>query len=93
MQDKEVSVVRTATPKIDVNNNMVDVKFAIWVKDLATRKINKLFESHPMRHFSIPEIGLLAKLTGFEVLEVEEFLTGKEPSGKTWGVCFILKKI
>src|ERR1035437_5797552 len=91
MQNKEIAITRVAEPKIDVNNNIVDVQYSVHIKDLATGKISKLFESHLMRHFSIPEIGLLAKLTGFEVVKVEEFLTGNKPSDKTWGVCFILR--
>lgn len=93
MQNKEVSITRIAEPKIDINNNIIDVQFTILVKDLVTGETNELFESHPMRHFSVPEIDLLAKLTGFEILKTEEFLTGNKPSGNTWGVCFILKKI
>ena len=46
-----------------------------------------------MRHFSTPEIKLLAYTTGFELLHAEEYLTKAAPSEKTWGVCYILKKI
>jgi SAM-dependent methyltransferase len=93
IKNKEISVIRTAKPKIDINNNIVNVEFEIIVKDLKTKKITKLLENHSMRHFSIPEIKLLAKLTNFKVIKIEEFLTGNRPSENTWGVCFILKKI
>jgi len=46
-----------------------------------------------MRHFSIPEIDLIARLTGFEMIHTEEFLTEKPASEETWGVCFVLKKV
>jgi hypothetical protein len=46
-----------------------------------------------MRHFSIPEIELLAKLTGFEIIKTEEFLSGETPGPNTWGVCFVLSKV
>jgi hypothetical protein len=45
-----------------------------------------------MRHFSIPELDFLAKLTGFEMVRSEEYVTGKTPSENTWGVCLILRK-
>lgn len=93
MQNKELSITRFAEPKIDVNRNLVDVQFTVVTKETDTGKTDELFESHPMRHFSIPEIGLLAELTGFKILKAEEFLTGNEPSDKTWGVCFLLKKV
>jgi len=93
MRNKEIEVTRIADPKIDVNKNMVDVRYTIFVKDLATNHIEEISESHPVRNFSIPEIELLAKITGFEVKKTEELLTSNEPSVKTWGVCFILQKI
>jgi SAM-dependent methyltransferase len=93
IQNKEIAVTRIAEPKIDTSKNIVTVCYSILAKDLKTGETSELFESHPMRHFSIPEIDLLAKLTGFEVIKSEEFLTGNKPSGNTWGVCFILKKI
>jgi hypothetical protein len=92
IQNKEISVTRVAEPKIEVNKNLVTVCYSILAKDLSTGETSELFESHPMRHFSIPEIDLLAKFTGFEMIKAEEFLTGDEPSGTTWGVCFILRK-
>ncbi len=93
MQDKYLSVIRIAEPIIDINRNIVDVRFTVFAKDMESNEQSELFESHPMRHFSIPEIGLLAELTGFKIVKAEEFLSGKEPGENTWGVCFILKKI
>lgn len=46
-----------------------------------------------MRHFSEPEIELLGYATHFEILRTEAFLTKKNPSTDTWGVCCILKKL
>jgi hypothetical protein len=45
-----------------------------------------------MRHFSIPEIELLAAFTNFTVIKTEEFSTKKIPGTETWGVCFVLQK-
>ena len=93
MRNKEIAITRFTKPKVYINLNVIDVKFTVLVKDLHSGKSSTLSENHPMRHFSIPEIGLLAEFTGFTLLRAEEFLTGKEPSSKTWGVCFILKKV
>jgi SAM-dependent methyltransferase len=88
-----IDVTRLASPEIDVNLNLVKVNYSVWVKEKATQKIDTFKETHPMRHFSIPEIDLLATLTGFEIDRVEEFVTKEEPSENSWGVCFILRKI
>lgn len=91
-ENEEISITRIAEPKIDNNQNMVNVNYSIIAKEIPQDNYNMFKECHPMRHFSIPEIDLLAKHTGFEILQAEEFLTGSEPSENTWGVCFILKK-
>lgn len=92
VENEEISVIRFAEPEMHVNSNVVDVNYSILVKNKSTDHWIEFEEKHPMRHFSIPEITLLAKLTGFELLKAEEFLTGKLPSENTWGVNFILKK-
>ncbi|MEO5344644.1 MAG: hypothetical protein H7842_15245 [Gammaproteobacteria bacterium SHHR-1] len=45
-----------------------------------------------MRHFSLPEIDLLAGQAGFARVRAEEFLTGTVPGEGTWGVCVVLQK-
>lgn len=92
VENSEISVIRLAEPEIHVNNNVVDVNYTILVREKSADKWMEFQEKHPMRHFSIPEIGLLATLTGFNLLRAEEFLTGNIPSENTWGVNFILKK-
>jgi hypothetical protein len=44
-----------------------------------------------MRHFSLPEIDLLASAHGFERIATEEFMTGNPAGEETWGVCVVLQ--
>jgi hypothetical protein len=46
-----------------------------------------------MRHFSLPELDLLASVAGFERLCAEAFLTGEAPGEETWGVCLVLRRL
>ncbi len=92
VESAEISVIRIAEPQIHFEKNVVDVNYSILVKDKKHDNWVDFQEKHPMRHFSIPEIGLLSKFTGFELLKVEEFLTGNIPYENTWGVNFILRK-
>jgi SAM-dependent methyltransferase len=87
-----VSVTRLAEPFVHYNENVVDVNYEVIVKDNATGMTDVFTELHPMRHFSWPEIELLAMLSGYKLLHAEEFRTGKHPGRDTWGVCFILQK-
>ena len=86
------NIVRIAEPEILENQNVVNVDYEIIVEDKKSNKFDVIKERHPMRHFSIQEIKLLAIIAGFEFVRAEEFMSSEIPSKNTWGVCFILKK-
>jgi SAM-dependent methyltransferase len=92
ISNKNLDVIRIANPELIDNKSIVNVDYDIIVKDKISNNFEMFVEKHPMRHFGIQEIKLLAKLTGFEFVKSEEFLSGNTTSDKTWGVCFILKK-
>lgn len=91
-ENDRISVLRYAEPISECNKNIVNVRYTILVRNKATGTVEEFEEIHPMRHFSYPEIDLISKFTDFSVVRAEEFLTGQEPSEKTWGVNFILRK-
>jgi SAM-dependent methyltransferase len=93
MSDQQVEITRIAEPLIYPNENRVDVNYTINSRDLVTGEVHTLQETHSMRHFSLPEIDILAGVHGFETLAAEEFLTGDNPSESTWGTCVILKRL
>lgn len=93
MANEQGEITRISEPVIYENENRVDVHYTIFARELATGSAHSLQEVHPMRHFSLPEIDLLAEVHAFERIGAEEFSTGKPPSEDTWGVCVILQKI
>ena len=92
LEHDDVSLVRIAESTLHTDKNVVEVNYEVLIKNAGTEETARLTETHYMRHFSTPEIDLLAKLTNFELLSSEEFLTGQAPSENTWGVCYILRK-
>ena len=92
MADAQVEIVRIAEPESHPNLNRVDVNYTIYARDIASDTTQTLAETHEMRHFSLPEIDLLAEASGFSRIGGEEFLTAQPPSEATWGVCVILQK-
>lgn len=88
-----IHLTRIAEPQIYPNENRVDVNYQIFAQERASSKVEMLSESHPMRHFSLPELDLFAQISGFERVGAEEFLTGNMPGEETWGVCLIFKKV
>ena len=92
VSDAKVRLNRLAEPRIYPNENRVDVHYTIFVEDLENGGVERFQEVHPMRHFSLMEMELMADVCGFEKLGAEEFLTGKPPGLETWGVCMVLRK-
>jgi len=86
MEDEQVRLVRIAEPVMHPNENIVEVHYTVYIEEKSTGRISCLNEIHPMRHFTQPELDLLAAQTGFTPLHREEFLTGKQPGEDTWGV-------
>jgi SAM-dependent methyltransferase len=92
LSNDEIHVTRIAEPVVHFNRNVIDVNFEVLVEDRQDGKLTRLRETHPMRHFSLPELEIAAALTGFELIHSEEFLTAKAPGADTWGVCVVFKK-
>lgn len=93
MADDQIEITRIAEPVLHPNTNGVDVNYTIYARNTASGEVQTLQETHPMRHFSLPEIDLLAKITHFNRIDAEEFLTCAQPSLQTWGVCVTLQKV
>ena len=93
MVDEAIEITRIAEPVLRPNENRVDVNYTIFARDIASDAVQTFSEIHPMRHFSLLELDLLAQMNSFSVVGAEEFLTGNRPSEETWGVCLILKKV
>ena len=61
-----VEITRLAEPAWYPNANRVDVRYTLLARDTDTGACQTLTETHPMRHFSLPELDLLAVGAGFE---------------------------
>jgi len=92
VSDGKFRVNRIAEPKFYPNENRVDVHYTVLVEDLQQGRLASFEEVHPMRHFSLLELELVAEVCGFERVGAEEFLTGKRPGEDTWGVCLVFRK-
>jgi SAM-dependent methyltransferase len=93
IEGKQLEITRIAEPEIYPNENRVDVNYTIFARDLLSGAIEMTSETHPMRHLSLPEIDLIASVSGFERIITEEFLSGKPAGEDTWGACVTLKRI
>lgn len=92
VSNESLDIERKAIPTIDWNDNTVNVHYEIKVTEKENQKETHFSEDHLMRHFSLPEIKLIADFWDFQFLHAEEWLTGASPSQDTWGVCCLLQK-
>jgi SAM-dependent methyltransferase len=88
-----VDLTRVAEPTWHVNENRIDVNYRIEVTEHAPPRSFTLSETHAMRHFSLPELDLLALATGFTRIAAEEFLTGLPAGTQSWGVAVVMRKL
>jgi SAM-dependent methyltransferase len=91
-RDSAVEIIRIAEPTLYVNENLVEVHYTMFVRKLHEGTFIKLEETHRMRHFSIPEMQFLSDRHGFKVLKIEEYLSAEQPSERTWGCAFVLRR-
>tara|TARA_A100001015_G_scaffold247147_1_gene283858 strand:- start:1633 stop:2382 length:750 start_codon:yes stop_codon:yes gene_type:complete len=91
-QNFQYKINRKVIPKISLNKNIVEVNYTFKVNDKKNRKKYIYKEKHSMRYFSINEIELFCKFTGFELIYIRELNSNSKPSEKTWAVHAIIKK-
>jgi SAM-dependent methyltransferase len=92
INDAELEIIRIAEPSSFPQENRVDVNYTIIARDLSSNQSEVSSETHSMRHFSMPEIDMLAASSGFERIHAEEFFSAKPVGLDTWGVCVVLRK-
>jgi SAM-dependent methyltransferase len=91
IQTEDEEILRVTESELNTLKSSVQVHFSVFLTNRLSGEIDFFEENHSMRYFTANEIGLLAKLAGFEIIASEEFQTGKELDETTWGACFVLR--
>ena len=87
-----MEVTRIAEPVMRIAENIVDVNYEVITRDTANERVEFVRETHSMRHFSLPELDVLAENFGFKRISAEELVTRRAPSLDTWAVCIAMRK-
>jgi SAM-dependent methyltransferase len=93
LENESCSVTRISEPTPHLDDNVVDVNFHVFVQEKKENRISDFKEVHKMRYFFKPELELFAAQASFEVLNFEEWLTGRQPTEQSWGACIVCRKI
>ena len=90
-ENDAIHVTRIAEPEIHFNRNVVDVNYAITIKDKRSDVITELTEKHAMRYLFLPEIEQFAG-PQFIVEGHCEWLKDSAPNHRSWTALTVLKK-
>ncbi len=93
IQEENYSIIRFASPKIDILKQWVEVKYTI-LKIHDNSALSKTNETHIMRYFYPQEIDYLLKANGFELIKLCPFLElDRLPSEQDWNVTAIARAV
>jgi SAM-dependent methyltransferase len=94
LADQVISVRRTARPTMRPSRNVVEVRYRIEVRELASGRVEVIEECHPMRYLFLPELELLLGQAGFRLVDAHpSFRPGTAPGLDTWNVTVVAQAV
>lgn len=91
-QDDKIRVTRIAEPTIDVQRNIVEVRYSILIEDKNSGKLLEKGEIHNMRFFFDSELELICDLIGLKIVSKNQWMTNSKPTINSWNVVWTAKK-
>lgn len=82
--DDHIKVTRIAEPVMHVNENVVDVNYAVFIEENETGRIDQLHETHRMRYLFLPETENALKGCGFQLLQSHAWMTEDPLGSEAW---------
>lgn len=93
IEDERNKLVRIARPIMHDKENVVDVCYEVLVIEKESGKTKVINEVHHMRYFFRPELELLLKEAGFELMDNLDGRTLGETNYESWTSYFVAKAI
>jgi SAM-dependent methyltransferase len=93
IKQKDFKLTRVAYPNLLQRESVVDVEYKIRITDKISKKNIDFNEVHRVRYYFKSEIEYFLEQAGFKLMENFEWMTSKQLSEKTWGSCYVAKKI
>lgn len=91
VEDEQYKLIRMARPVLHDERNVVDVCYEVLVIDKATSETKTINEVHSMRYFFRPELELLLKEAGFELVNNLDCNTLEKTDFNSWTSYFIAR--
>lgn len=91
LEDEEIAVTRLVEPVMLANENLVELKYHVFIRSKESGAVDEVKETHLMRYLFRPELELLLRDSGLSLIDACEWMTGRQPGYDTWGVCFVVQ--
>jgi len=92
LENERVHVTRIAEPLMRENENICEVHYDVFIRNKETKEIREIKEQHNMRFFFLDEVKMLVLQSGFDFVDMFEFMTWRKISKDSWGACFVIRK-
>ena len=84
LKSGDLEITRFAQTDLEFNKNIASVHYSLFVRDTKANTLLSQKETHDMRYFFLPELMVLLKTSGFDLLSAEEWMTARELGSSTW---------
>ena len=93
IEDNENQLIRIARPVMHDKENVVDVNSEVLIMNKKTGQVQTINEVHKMRYYFRPELELLLRDAGFQLLDNIDCRTLGETDYDSWTSYFIAKPV
>lgn len=93
VEDEQNKLIRIARPVLYDKRNVVDVCYEVLVINKETGSVKTINEVHSMRYFFRPEMELVLKEAGFELIDNLDCNTLEETDYNSWTSYFVAKAV
>jgi SAM-dependent methyltransferase len=93
LQSDGFDLLRVAEPRMDVNDDCVEVAYEIHWTEIATSRTTVTRENHRVRYFFLPALKQMLAASGFEFLTATRWLANEPPSAESWNVCVVARAV
>lgn len=93
VEDEKNKLIRIARPIMYDKKNVIDVCYEVFVIDKETGNTKVIKEVHSMRYFFYPELELILKKAGFELIDNLDCQTLGQTDYNSWTSYFIARAV
>jgi SAM-dependent methyltransferase len=93
MEDAHIRVVRVTEPVSEPENEVIDVRFEVFIEDKANGAISRVEESHRMRYLFAEKVSALLLEEGFSVVSTPAWLSREPVKATDWYGGILCRKV